>query len=102
MNRLLILFLLATMSAQAAGTYSEKIRFVLEQLRQEKNAAGEPLIAGRSESYGGRNGAFYLLAPFVLEWATKEDVAMMLADASPIVREREKGVRPKLVNFCTP
>ncbi|MEZ5413847.1 MAG: hypothetical protein R3F03_05975 [Opitutaceae bacterium] len=76
----------ATASFAAERVYSTAITHVLAQLREEKTEDGLPFVKGIAIGYGGSHGAFYFLVPYLQSRATIEDLQLMLADTSPVVR----------------
>lgn len=75
-----------SLASASERAYSPKIIHVLAQLREERTLDGLPLVRGIAIGYGGSHGAFYFLVPYIESHASTEDLQLMLADKSPIVR----------------
>jgi TonB family protein len=95
----LSIILLSVISLRAAD-YSDGIKYAIEQLRASKPADGVPVLRGYDSNAGGVHGTFYLLWPYFFSRATRQDVALMLKDPSPLVRVL--GARRVLEPFMRP
>jgi hypothetical protein len=97
---------LIVLSLVSAGTvwcadYSPRIRHVIAQLKEERfSADGLPLVEGINSAPGSRNGTYFLLFPYILATATKDDVLLMLKDKSPIIRIA--GAKRVLTDYYSP
>lgn len=92
MKTLLLIFCALAVSSAALRAkdedkgYSDKIKFVMEQLRQEHDKDGVPLVEGINLGYGGRPGVFCGLYPYIVTFAKPEDVVKMIHDPNPVIR----------------
>jgi TonB family protein len=92
--------LLVLVTSLRAAEYSDGIKYALEQFRASKPADGVPVLRGYDSNFGGVHGTFYLLWPYFFARATREDVALMLKDPSPLIRIL--GARRVLEPFMRP
>ncbi|WP_069961035.1 hypothetical protein [Lacunisphaera limnophila] len=87
MKRALLLILLLAGIAESSAAYDKRLVYVLEQLRHCRSAFDEaPEIGGEAVGEGGAPHAFYLLYPYVRQFASDVDLSAMCHDKSPVVR----------------
>ena len=87
MKRVLVFILLLVGVADSSAAYDKRLVYVLEQLRHCRSAFDEaPEIGGEAVGAAGAPHAFYLLYPYVSQFASDADLAAMCRDKSAVVR----------------
>jgi hypothetical protein len=82
------LALLLALAVPCLAAYDKRLVHVLEQLRSCSFTFDEnlPMVGGAAVGDAGSPHEFYLLLPYIIQFAGDEDLRAMLNDRSPVVR----------------